>query len=1347
MNQEARMRRIEVNDDLFANVVDFSEAERAGFIRAFIDFWRREGSTRTTDDLRSSAERLLKGCQQHFRAGVTRLKRIGGVIPLGEASKFERMAHKVLELDDLPSFRQHSQKLLSAFPNIAPWLEWWLRDSHAAMLFGPYRQMDESLWTSLPGTTNAEEAMHWKIYAGIGRDQTLMSGLVSLYGFAGYYERLLAGAAVGAPIRYGQAEPWKMTEQRIGRTKPSRDPQHKTRHGSRYHNDGRPPDTRKAIQKGKQQHVKIRQKLRKKLTDQTPRTADLEKKFLTGRRPGQGSSIQVTSDGPAHGYPARDTTTVSEQVPAQAAAAAATGVRAPKGLSDVYSDDSDASDAESQSPATGCPTTAAPAAAIAAQAAPPLRLLPCYSQANNSCWLDVALQTLYVAVSNDFHSFEERIRGVLQPEHILYKLYECLDIRRSAEMDIASQDRVVESLDLQRDKLRQALVDYPKNNLVKSMFSMENAFVWLGELVRSARSELDAQFALTYFMGYRITIRSCTGADRHHFQVSASPRPVFYHQLTRPQYLQFDGSVAAWLKAIVQAKPQAQSFPCWRAEAVGDSGSGSPGCGHDTSVVDVYVCLPILLFVDLNQQRGQEWDCPDRITISQKTATSTAVSYHLVSRIFHSQEKLHYISRFRTNTSGTGRTVIYQYDSMALGGHASEIPGGKLGSHLAGRDSGMQLPNTFVTSVAVYQLHGGSRTQQQFLKARLGQLAKAPHQVVLSEDTTPLLPTARVAMSAPGMVRVPEDHCVWLSKTRRHTSGTVDYDLVPHSAPARRQKPKVTITASTTLQHYWPNQHMAEPTLEPVPAEDQTGASALPGKTTLEDIAELPNHEEVDNGRKEVDNPPVVKPPSDLAGTAVTTPAIGRPDHQKTNVRADSPFPLLCRCGASGDGNDVAVLDGLEAVECDECHTWSHVACQFQARASLMDRRDTFVCDECDPRYILGLLNIVSSSSHKSTTIRRRSQRSVGLSRRLTVGKGALLRVGTFWYPARLLKRQVDRNGVCTWRVKIWRLSVCLQAPPSSRDPVPEMDIRDEMWGDAHGRRQIRLGGWTMASTSPDEDADLEDPTARPYTAQIDKILMPHIGILVKLLEWTPDKDVPDLLDEDVPVLGHMRSNTKKSRLPAIRRGLMVHTGELSVEERCQIVNWIDVHIPGASAQRPLWMTGPLVGHAITLVLGAKLKDRYLEEEGCPTLEHGNEDRVRDRERYVLKTELGIPDGCHRVTAAVSGGCRTVNACAISSRDSFRKRSKAAGMAGYFQWGLDAGDLQDNWLPYNGDPSWAIGDFEPSDEDELLKEGPHYLRDQGDRQAQNAELQGASSAAEARKTKRPQPKPRPVKKR
>lgn len=74
-----------------------------------------------------------------------------------------------------------------------------------------------------------------------------------------------------------------------------------------------------------------------------------------------------------------------------------------------------------------------------------------------------------------------------------------------------------------------------------------------------------------------------------------------------------------------------------------------------------------------------------------------------------------------------------------------------------------------------------------------------------------------------------------------------------------------------------------------------------------------------------------------------------------------------------------------------------------------------------------------------------------------SVGRGALVRVGTFWYPARLLKRHIDRNGSRFWRVSIWRLSECIEPPYSTKDLVPEEDIRDELWQERSARRQIRV--------------------------------------------------------------------------------------------------------------------------------------------------------------------------------------------------------------------------------------------------------------------------------------------------
>ena len=55
----------------------------------------------------------------------------------------------------------------------------------------------------------------------------------------------------------------------------------------------------------------------------------------------------------------------------------------------------------------------------------------------------------------------------------------------------------------------------------------------------------------------------------------------------------------------------------------------------------------------------------------------------------------------------------------------------------------------------------------------------------------------------------------------------------------------------------------------------------------------------------------------------------------------------------------------------------------------------------------------------------------------------------------------------------------------------------------------------------------------------------------------------------------------------------------------------------------------------------------------------------------------------------------------------FEKRlfeySPEAGEAGFYQWGLDAGDHQDRWDPYHRLPSsWFTGDY-PTNDDELME--------------------------------------------
>lgn len=173
--------------------VDFSAGQRAGFLLGYVDFRTlhpSQGQQETVENLQITAASLLKGCVEHYRAQITRIKRIGGVVPPGLQDAFHNRAMALLDAPDSSQLKILADGLMRDFPNIKNWLDFWMRDSIAQMLFHAHRKMDPLLAASMPDSTNAEEAMHWKIYAALGKRLPLMPGLLGLYKFAQHYHTL-----------------------------------------------------------------------------------------------------------------------------------------------------------------------------------------------------------------------------------------------------------------------------------------------------------------------------------------------------------------------------------------------------------------------------------------------------------------------------------------------------------------------------------------------------------------------------------------------------------------------------------------------------------------------------------------------------------------------------------------------------------------------------------------------------------------------------------------------------------------------------------------------------------------------------------------------------------------------------------------------------------------------------------------------------------------------------------------------------------------------------------------------------------------------------------------------------
>ena len=162
--------------------MDFSEAERHGFINAFQDFWQIWGGDERSDEEREdAAECLLRGCQEHFHAAVTRVARINGAVPQDKKEVFTKCALGLLNCFSSDDFQLQAKLIIRDFPKLSSWMEWWMHPSHAAMLFESERKMDIEIWEGLPKTTNAEEAMHAKFYKACGHDHTFLEGMNALY--------------------------------------------------------------------------------------------------------------------------------------------------------------------------------------------------------------------------------------------------------------------------------------------------------------------------------------------------------------------------------------------------------------------------------------------------------------------------------------------------------------------------------------------------------------------------------------------------------------------------------------------------------------------------------------------------------------------------------------------------------------------------------------------------------------------------------------------------------------------------------------------------------------------------------------------------------------------------------------------------------------------------------------------------------------------------------------------------------------------------------------------------------------------------------------------------------------
>lgn len=149
---------------------------------------KRFKDTRTEEELKEVGRTLYKGCKRHFEDSVDRICKITEV--LGREDVLRDLVDTMLNSEDPDDFNRAADEIEEEFPALHRWLDWWRRPANAAMIFRSMRVMDDRLWHAIPDTTNAEESMHWCLYAAVGFGHDALTGLLGLAMFVEDFRRM-----------------------------------------------------------------------------------------------------------------------------------------------------------------------------------------------------------------------------------------------------------------------------------------------------------------------------------------------------------------------------------------------------------------------------------------------------------------------------------------------------------------------------------------------------------------------------------------------------------------------------------------------------------------------------------------------------------------------------------------------------------------------------------------------------------------------------------------------------------------------------------------------------------------------------------------------------------------------------------------------------------------------------------------------------------------------------------------------------------------------------------------------------------------------------------------------------
>ncbi|KAJ7203108.1 hypothetical protein GGX14DRAFT_570367 [Mycena pura] len=198
------------------NILDFSNAQRNGFIEAFVSYmcsripaWNTLSARSQALERASLKERamaLLVGCGIHWKRSTHKIKQVIG-----------------------SKFLYRFEALISILESSTPTSEDFLQAVGAIFVEFP-EKMPASLRAKLPGSTNGGESAHNMLYQAAGRGHDIWEGVKSLYRVQRETEMLYQAVTAGhVEARFQGSKPQSSSRLRS------------------YENDGRAPDTRSRL--------------------------------------------------------------------------------------------------------------------------------------------------------------------------------------------------------------------------------------------------------------------------------------------------------------------------------------------------------------------------------------------------------------------------------------------------------------------------------------------------------------------------------------------------------------------------------------------------------------------------------------------------------------------------------------------------------------------------------------------------------------------------------------------------------------------------------------------------------------------------------------------------------------------------------------------------------------------------------------------------------------------------------------------------------------------------------------------------------------------------------------------